>query len=225
MITMNRYSRRYLIRACGLRACQGYLGCQSLRRPVYPRTPRGRPGHGPAMFTPLNAQVFSGRSNGAQWGNILVSTNVRVDTKIGIPYGNITYNTCECNSTGGWAEFGRYGEIKILFKGCTAVFYTAGIVLGPPDVALDSNNYIYYTAGNYTGGAIIWRYAASSPVNMVINDFSTGRGDYVNIRGDMQSAGVTTSYPSWGTQIVVYGTGGSISIFGVRYDPKTISWA
>jgi hypothetical protein len=144
-----------------------------------------------------------------------------VDTQTAIQYGHITYTTMEINFSG-WAEFGRLGEYKNLYEGCTAVFMD-GIVLGPPDVALDPNDRIYYTSGNYPT-AIIWRYAADPGPNMVINDFNTARGDYINIRGDLQGQGVTFSYPSWGTLIQLNG-GGSISIYGVQYPSNGIAWA
>jgi mannan endo-1,4-beta-mannosidase len=184
----------------------------------------GGPGHGPAEFVPATPQVFTGRGNGTgpNWGNIRVSDSVFVDTQQGIPFGNITYTTMESNATA-WAEFGRYGEIKNLYEGCTACFLADGIVLGPPDVPLDPSGFVYYTAGNYSGGAIIWRYAGDNG-SMVINDFSAGRGDYINIRGDFQGAGVTVTYPGGDTHMVVNATGGLIYIYGVQYDPNTIAW-
>lgn len=177
----------------------------------------GGPGHGPTLRTPSNAQVFPGRSNGQQWGNILVSTGVNVDTQQGIQYGNITYSAIESNSDY-WAEFGRYGEIKNLFEGCTAVFFTDGVVLGPPDVPLDPNHNIYYTIGNYTGGYVIVRYAFGN-VNMVINDFSIARGDFLNV--DRAYAGITVTHPSWGTLIQVTNSG-TISLYGVTLNASDV---
>jgi hypothetical protein len=196
--------------------------------------PVAGPGHGPALMTPANAQSFPGRSNVQNWGNVLVSTGISVDTQVGLNYGNITYIACECNSPG-QAEFGRPGEIKMLYgagvagssNSVTAVFFKSGVVLGPPDVPVDPNGNIYYNAEGWSDpayGGMIWRYAGG-PANMVINDWSSSAGDVLNIRGDYQAAGVTVTHPtSTDTLVQIHFDGGSVYIYNHTLAAGDIVW-
>ncbi len=183
-------------------------------------------GHGPAKQIPANYQSFDGRSTGTNWGPIKASTGVSGDTNIAVQYGHITYSAIEVqNAPGGRSEWGRVGEIKILYTGVTAMWLADGIALGPPDVALGpNNNTVYGNAGNWTANGIIWRYAATAgATNWVINDFSVSRGDIINIVPGLQSSTTVANF-SWGTKFS-FSQGGTISIYNVQLGLNNVSWA